>query len=289
MWFPYALTFALTSAVGIIISKKILKETNEYLYLWLSGIFVLPVFFLIIISFYQIPKIDEVFLLVTFTSMAFDVVAAIFAYKAIKSAEVSLVAPMSAFNPVFTAVISLIFIGEKITLGGGIGILLVCLGAYVLQIDKLRRNLLDPIRSLLTNRAIQFSLLAYFLWGITPILQKTAILHTSPQTPAFAGFSGLFGMMFVLTFFAAKHFKNIGPSVKRNFIFYILIVVLTIVSNISAFTAFSLTNVGYAAAVFKLSMIFTVILGWVFFKEQNIKDRFLGSSIMLLGVYLLVR
>jgi len=289
MWFFYALTFAITSSLGVIISKKILRETNEYLYLWLSGIFVLPIFFLTIVSFYQIPKFDEIFLRFVSISVALDVVAAVLAYKAIKSAEVSLVAPMSAFNPVFTALISFIFLSEKITFHGGIGILLICLGAYVLQISKLRNDWLDPVRGFMKNRAIQFSLLAYFIWSITPILQKAAILHTTPQVPAFVGFSGLLGMVTVLTFFAARYFKDIGSTLKKNFILLFIVGVLGVIGNISAFTTFSLTNLGYATAVFKLSMIFTVILGWVFFKEKNIKDRIIGSSIMLTGVLLLVK
>lgn len=52
--------------------------------------------------------------------------------------------------------------------------------------------------------------------------------------------------------------------------------------------AFSLTKLGYATAIFTLSMPFTVILGWLFFKEKDIKARFLGSVVMLIGVILLV-
>lgn len=287
MWFFFALTFAATSSLGVILAKRIMRGMDEYLYLWLGGIFTIPFLFLIIIYFYQIPRIDNVFLFVISVSILLDVLAAIFAYRAIRISEVSLVAPISAFNPVFTAIISLIVLGEAVNLRGWAGILLVCVGAYILQLSKKQKGLFYPIKTLLTHKGVVLSLIAYFIWAITPIFQKTAILHTSPQVPPFASFAGMLGTNIIFGLIAAK-FSKIQFSVIKNFLPLLLFVgVLGGVGQASAFIAFSLTNLGFATSIFKLSMIFTVILGSLFFRERDIKDRLLGSIVMLIGVIFL--
>ena len=56
----------------------------------------------------------------------------------------------------------------------------------------------------------------------------------------------------------------------------------------SAFNAFNLGKLGLVTAVFKLSVIFTIVWGAIFFQEKNIRNRLLGSMVMLVGVILLV-
>ena len=46
---------------------------------------------------------------------------------------------------------------------------------------------------------------------------------------------------------------------------------------------FSHMNVGYALALFQLSTLVSIILGYRIFKEQNIKKKLLGAIIMVIG------
>lgn len=288
MWFIFGLTFAITSAFGTIIAKSILKDSDEYAYIWLSSIFTLPFLFGIILIFYQIPAIDRTFIFAVLGSLSFDVIAALVAFRAIKISEISLINPMSAFNPVFVSIISFFTLGERIGIKGLLGILLIVAGAYLLQASKAKGGFLAPLRALLTHKGVQYSLIAYFLWAITPTFQKTAIFHTTPQVPPFASFIGLLGMTLVYTPLTVKFSRKPLAIARKYFKLLILFGVLGAVAQVAAFTAFSLTKLGFATAVFKLSMIFTVILGWLIFKEKDIKSRLLGSTVMLTGVILLV-
>lgn len=287
MWFPLALTFALITSVAVIIAKRVMRETGEYLYLWLTTLFTLPFLFFIVIYFYQIPQVDKTFFLAISASLTLDVFAAIFAYRAIKISEISLIAPIAAFNPVFTAIVSSITLGEIIGIKSVAGISLICIGAYLLQISKRERGWLAPFKSLLTNKGVQLSLVAYFLWAITPVFQKTAILHTTPQVPPFVSLAGIVGMAVIFAPIAAKFSTKPVFFVKRYLKLFVILGILGSVGSAAAFIAFSQAQLGLVTAVFKLSIIFTVILGWIFFKERNIKDRLLGSSVMLTGVVLL--
>lgn len=289
MWFFLALLVAIITSLVVVIAKRVMRELNEYHYLFISGLFIILFLFLIIINFYQIPKFDDKFVLLILTNVVLGSIAAIFAYKAIRISEISLVTPMSAFNPVFTAVIAFIFLDENIIFKGWLGILLICIGAYILQISSLKTGWLAPFKDLLTHKGVLLSLIAYFIWAITPLLEKTAIFHTNPQTPPFVAMMGQIGTTAVFGLISSKSLNKKSIKVMKSSIPLLLLIgVLWAIASSAAMITFSLTNLGYATAIFKLSMIFTVVLGWVFFKERNIKDRLLGSIVMLVGVILLV-
>ena len=51
---------------------------------------------------------------------------------------------------------------------------------------------------------------------------------------------------------------------------------------------FSHMNVGYALALFQLSTIISIVLGYRIFKEQNIKKKLLGAVIMVVGSVVII-
>lgn len=288
MWFFFALTFAIASSFSTIIAKHVMREMDEYAYLLFTGIVTMPFLLAIILYFYQIPRVDSTFFLSLAAATAIGVVGAILAYRAIKISEISLVSPISAFNPVFTAIISFFALGEKIGPKGALGILLIVTGAYLLQVSKTKKGIFAPLVALATHKGVQLSFVAYFIWAVTPTFEKTAIFHTNPQVPPFASLVGMAMSTIIYGFLALKYSSKPIDLAKKYFRFFLLVGLLGGIGMAAAFTAFSLANLGFVTAIFKLSIIFTVILGWLFFKEKDIKDRLLGSLVMLAGVVLLV-
>lgn len=288
MWFPFALVFALTTSISVIIAKRIMREVDEYLYLAFASFFTVPFLLLSVIYFYEIPSVDLIFIRSMLASSAIGVVAAIFAYRAIKISEISLVSPISAFNPVFTTLISFAVLGEIVSARQGFGIIIICLGAYLLEVSKASGDFLRPIKALLISKGVQLSFIAYSLWAVTPIFEKIAILHTFPQTPPFMALVGIIVTGTVFFALSLRYSRGYFERVKKFVPLFLISGVLGGIGLTSAMLAFSLTNLGFATAIFKLSIIFTVIFGWLFFRERSIRDRLLGSAVMLVGVFLLV-
>lgn len=288
MWFFYAFAFAILSSFGTVIAKNILKDSDEFSYTLFALISILPFLLLLILIIYGIPEVDAIFIRAVLASTVLDVVAMFLIARAVKLSEISLINPISAFNPVFTALISYFALGETITTKGAIGILMVVLGAYLLQITKSEKGLLSPLKALFSHQGVRYALIVSLLWAITPAFQKTAILHTFPDVPPFASFTGLVASTLVYIPLTVKFSKKPLRVLKRHFKAFLLFGLLGGFSQFFAFMAFSLTHLGYATAAFKLSILFTVVLGWLFFKERNIKERLLGSTVMLIGVVLLL-
>ena len=288
MWFTYALAFAVISSFSVIVAKKVMRDVDHFTYLLVVSILTAPFLLAFAVIFFDVPSLDAVFWRATLTGTLISVAGSLLVYKAIRESEISLVNPISAFNPVFTAIIAFFILGEAIGFKGFLGIAVVVMGAYVLQISKSKRGLLEPIKALAKHKGVQLSFIAYFLWAITPSFEKTAILHTFPQNPSFAAFVGKTISIFLLAAVALKKSSTPFKKILLNWKLILLDGVFGGVGIAVAFMAYSLAPLGYATAIFKLSVIIVPILGWKFFKEANVKERILGSVIMLTGVILLL-
>ena len=75
---------------------------------------------------------------------------------------------------------------------------------------------------------------------------------------------------------------KIGNLVKRPFSGIMASIVLAIMI-FSHTLAISLIQAAYMLSVKRSSLLFATIFGAIFFKEENIKKRLLGASIMMAG------
>lgn len=285
MWFELSLFFALATSISLQISKHVIKDIKPIHFAVIVNLLTLPFTFILLLMM-KIPIVSFEFYKLLIFSAILDSIAAYSSYKALTLSPVSLLAPISSFNPVFTLFFASIFLNEQPTLLKFIGILIIVLGSYLLNISNIKEGLLKPFTKLFSDKGVQLFLLANFCWGITPIFQKQAILLTNPQTPLYAAFVGSIFVTLMLFPFALKQKFDVN-SIKKSTKWLLILGILSTLAALAAFTAFSQTNVAYSTAIFKLSTLFSVILGAVLFKEKRVKERFLGASVMVLGTILL--
>ena len=287
MWFFYSLSFALLSSFGIFIIKKLSKKIDYLPLLYIFLIFNIPLTFVLVLFIGGIPNTTSDFYIYMGLSALLDTIAFVLAFLAISRSDISLLSPIAAFSPVFTTIIAAFTLGEVPDEKKLFGILIVILGVYLLSVSQIKKGILVPFKGIFTNKSVLFFLVSNLIWAITPILQKKAIFETNPQIPLFASLIGMcFGFVF-LTPFAARRALGFAREVKSNMKWFLANGIGTAFGQAAAFTAFSLAYLGYVTSVFKLSILFTIILGGVFLKEKNIKERLLGAAVMVIGTILL--
>lgn len=287
MWVWYSLFFALQSAIGISVTKKLTSRMSLLLLILAQGVLLSPFMFLIILLYGGIPHPSSSFYPMVFIAAVLDFFAVIFSMYAIKTSPISLIAPISSFNPVFTTIIAFLTLHEILSPTKILGIVIIVLGAYLLNVSELKGGMLLPFKKLFTNRGVLFFLLANLIWAITPIFQKQAIFQTEPVVPLFTSFfEGLIVMAFFIPLVLTKT-KNKSAQIQKNWKLLLFLAPLGALAQWAAFTAFSLASLGAVTAIFKLSTLFTIILGGVFLKEERIRERLLGASVMVLGAILL--
>lgn len=291
-WFWLSLFFALWTSFLILIIKRLTRTIDPLVLIFVNLIFSLPFLFILILYLGGIPDLSLKFYTFMFFSSIFDTIAAISSFLAISLSPISLISPISSFNPVFTTTIAAITIGEIPSFIKVAGILTIVLGAYLLNVSDIKGGLLLPFKKLFTNRGVLFFLLANFLWAITPIFQKQAIFETQPQMPLFPSFFGtILVSIFMLPIVVIKTKNPVAQikEVRKNWYWFLLLAPFGTLAQWAAFTAFSLQNLGLVTSVFKLSVLFTILWGFLFFKEERIWERLLGAGVMILGTILLVQ
>lgn len=287
MWFYLSLIFALGSSVGVSINKKVLKNTDPLVYLAFGQTIGFIANGLFIYFFIKFSQVDSIFWQNVAIAAFIGIFLNIAYFNAIKKAPISLLAPMSAVTPLVATISGFLFLSEHTSSIKFFGILLIVVGAYLLSISEIKKGIIAPFKSLFRQKGVVLMLFAQAMVGVTPAFEKTAILHTNPVNPMMTSWVEL-GIV-TLCIFPLMLRKSKYPvrQFRKNFWWYIFPVPLALFLQWSAFTAYSQANIGYVVAIFKLSILFTIILGGLFFKEQNIRERFIGALVMIIGTVLL--
>jgi len=206
--------------------------------------------------------------------------------QALKLADASLVTPLLVFSPVFTLLGSAVFLSEIPSARGVLGVGLVLFGAYWLNHHS-GASWLAPLKSLALTPGVALVLLAGLLWAVTPLLEKTAIQHTNPESPRFAAFTATGLLVIILT---PAVIRRRASSVGKLFLHRRELALAGLIAGtapVLGYTALSLGLVGYVTTLFKLSTVLTVIWGFLFLKERGLANRLPGSAVMVAGAILI--
>ncbi len=287
MWIAFALGAALLTSFNPILYKRMLKDADVIVVVWGVTLLALPLLGLFTFTLTpQFPHLDWLFALGVLGSAGLNAVAHLASTRALKLADVSLVTPLLIFSPVFTVLISAVFLGEIPSVQGLLGVGLVLIGAYWLN-HRSGAGWLAPFKSLALTPGVALILLAGLLWAITPLFEKTAILHTNPESPRFAAFAVDALLAIVLTpAVIARGRLSIGKLILHRREFFLAGVIAGI-APVLGYTAISLGFVGYVTTLFKLSTLMTMLWSFLFLKERGLAQRLPASLVMVIGVILI--
>jgi len=287
MWVFLALGAALLTSFNPILYKRMLRDSEPVVLVWGVSLLSLPllgIFTFILTP--AIPSFDRMFVTSVLGSAILNVIAHLASTKALKLADVSLVTPLLIFSPVFTVLISILFLNEIPSVTGMLGVVLVLIGAYAINSNK-ERGWLAPFKSLALTPGVGLVLLAGLLWAITPLFEKTAILHTQPESPRFAAFIVTVLLTFILSPFVLSRGKSKIVGMMRRRTSLLLAGLIAGTAPILGYTAYSLGYVGYVTTLFKLSTLLTAIWSSLLLKEGNFRSRLTASMIMVIGAILI--
>jgi drug/metabolite transporter (DMT)-like permease len=235
------------------------------------------------------PHIDSIFVIALLVSVVLNWAATLLSTIALAQADASLVSPLLTFNPAFTLLIAMLLLREIPALRQTIGVGVVLLGAYLLEVKAARTYWLAPLRLLLHRPGALLALGASALWGMTTVLEKQAIEHMSPLSGPLVALLGTFLMIVLLTPGAlrSRPHENVEESRRQRLALHpwalSLAVLIASVAPLFGFTAIALGLVGYVTTLFKLSAVLTILWAWLFLGEGQTTQRLLGACVMLIG------
>jgi uncharacterized membrane protein len=218
---------------------------------------------------------------ITFLAVPLDIIAVLLYIRAIKVSPLSLTLPFLSLTPIFLIVTSYIILGEKPDKFGFIGIMLVVIGAYLLNAHTISQGFLAPFKAIAKEKGSVLMIIVAFIFSIGACLGKIAVQHSSPAFFSVIYIFLLSLFLFIIISFKSKHFLSKSISRPVPFIFIGMLIAIMIITHLKAI---SLIEVSYMVSVKRLSILFGVLYGFMFFKEANIKERFLGATVMVSGI-----
>jgi len=212
-------------------------------------------------------------------SVVFEIVYYIALSAAYNDADFSLVYPMARGSaPAMIAIWSVLFLHEKLTTGGVIGLLIIILGLLVVGGSSYFQAHSKP-----HLHGVLLALLIAFSISIYSTIDGAAVKHTAPFPYA------------VLILFIAPAFMT--PFVVRRYGWMMLkeelvthrlrlmvIGALSILAYLLALWAYSLAKVSYAGAVREVSVVMGAFAGWQFLGEKLGRTRLTGAALIFVGI-----
>lgn len=231
-----------------------------------------------------VPPLDATFWWNFFISIPLNVTAYILYLQSIKASPISLSVPFLSFTPLFMILTGFVALGETINLWGGLGIILIVLGSYILNLNKSKEGLFKPFSALFHEKGSWMMMIVAFLFAFAAVVGKKAMLHSSPLF-----FIYFFFLVFNITILIGlivsrkinwhrlQHYKKKGIWLGSLLMIHISCHALAIVSATAV----------YMVAVKRSSILFSVLLSWIILKEGERKIRGMGTVFMFCGVLLI--
>ena len=206
--------------------------------------------------------------------------------RAYQGGDLSVVYPLSQSSMIYVPIWGVVLLGERFSIQGVAGILLVIFGTFLVQMQKITfAELGRPFRDL-NSPSVRAALLAGFIYSIGSIAEKTGVRHYSPL---YFTYFLLLSMLLLMTVNLArpKYRMLIGPEFRENWrpILYSGPIVMT--SFLTFRYGLNLSPVGYAVPVRQVSIMVGVVIGILFLRESFGRIRLSSALIIVAGAVLI--
>ena len=213
-------------------------------------------------------------------SMFLEAIYFILLSNAYTDNDFSLVYPIArGTSPAFIMLWSILFLHEKLTMGGMIGIGLIVCGMIVIGTTSLIQNRGNKLHT----KGILLALAVALMISFYTLVDGAAVQNGSPLSYGLLMFTlvPLLTTPYNIRRYGWKHFASAWKG-ERNPI--ILAGVLGVTAYLIALFAYTLAPVSYSGSIRQVSVVIGAFLGWQFLNEQMGGMRVIGAVVIFMGI-----
>jgi len=217
--------------------------------------------------------------------------------------DVSLVTPIDSTTPALVIITAMIIVGEYPSALGWLGIWVLVIGTYILNIQELRQKLLG--RQNAAGSKLKRELRVWFApflalnksagvrWAFFAVLLSTFSLPFDGLTARRADVGFGFGLVFAIAasgnlIFAFARHEHKGVKAKEVVQRFFALGLTFATSTILTGLAFQISLVAYIGTMKRMTIPFAIILAFLFLKERkSFKQRIVGGTIMAAGAVII--
>lgn len=201
-------------------------------------------------------------------------------------ADLSMAYPLAQTSMIYVPIWGVLFLGESLSWLGGIGIMAIICGAYVIQMESLRAEaLLQPLRNL-SHPAVQAALAAGFIYSVGSIADKVGVGLYNPT--AFTYLLVLIMLVLMSLNLCRRAYRGmIREEWRQNRGLILLSGPVMLLSFLTFRWGLAMAPVSYAVPVRRVNLLCGVLIGVLFLKESCGRIRLAAAGLILLGVVLI--
>lgn len=222
-------------------------------------------------------------------------------YRALQVAPLSLCVPFMALTPLFLLPAGYLFLGEEISGGMIMGVLVVTLGSLVINRKLVAGGWLEPLRSIFREKGSRYMLCVALLLTCTAVLDKWFVasggqrsfgLRVSHSLSLALGKGVLLAVFFMGLALVRRRLQGSAAPIGWVRVWRETPAwLLSAGAFESSVMMLQLVAMQFSVAALIISIkrsgiLLACVLGWFVFKERDIQDRVIGSFVMLAGVSL---
>lgn len=279
IWIIFVLIALFIAIFKEIIKKKILDhiEPIQFIVVFYAAMFV---FAQVTIQKISVPSPFE-FLLILGASLCY-VVSNLLGLKALKKMGISIFKPISGLTSILVLFFAILFLHENINLIQSLGILLVLTPIIYLSFLEYRGEEVST-KNLLC-------LLGAMFFEAGAIIFDRIILQTLNIFTYFYFLKLILIILFVILMYLFYDCRLNFDFFKKRVPGIALLALITMLGTYAYFFALSdpLANTGIIKTILSTSLIFTTLIGGIYFKEKHILIKVGIATISLLGIILLI-
>lgn len=279
-WIVLMIIDAFVISFSEVFKKKALKKNST---LEITAFFTGIAFIVNIFFSKDAFGIDYSYLPIILLKSIIIVVTWIIGIKAIKELQLSIYGIIKVSRIVFTTILSCMFLGETFSITTLIGMMIVIIGLILVNIT----NKNDEIKRKNSIKIVILFLISCLGSAISAIIDKKILMHVTTSQLQFWFYFFLTIFFFIILFFRER--KIDIKTVKNNY-YIILIAICLVISDRILF----IVNVNPSSKVImmtilkQLSIVISIILGKLFFKEKEIITKIFYSILIIIGVVIMI-
>jgi len=228
----------------------------------------------------DVPELGPGFFPALYWVTPMTMLGIILQYRAVHVSPLSLTLPFLSFTPVFVLFTGDFILKESLSSIGVVGMLLVVVGGYVINLDSTKYGLLGPIKAIWREPGSALMIVVAALYAMSSVGGKLMIINSSPLFTGMLIF-WLLGILIPLILIGTG--KASWKTVTRKPLLGLGSGVIVVCEIICHNLAMSMIAAAYMITIKRMTGFFSVFYGWFLFGERGIKYRVIGTTIMTLG------
>ena len=218
------------------------------------------------------------------TAAALAVVGNVLLVQALKAGDLSVLGPINAYKALVSVVLAIFLLREMPSVAGVAGMLMILGGSYfVLDLGDPGS---DSSRIRLPGVRLRFAALAFS--ATEAVFLKRALLLSSPVTTFLLwSILGLPIAAAAAAILLRTRVIEELASTRERWRTYCWLALTTGIMQLATLMTFGRLEVGYSLALFQLSAVISVLLGYRYFQERDVGRRLFGAGVMIAGAALI--